>query len=398
MESGERLGYLFSLVERNVSNEEIEQAGLPAITIGTSPGQAFTIRGEAYYLLHDLAEEIARSTHLGPGLSLEGARHLLQRACDRSLVDGADAAAEWLRRTLAGSPGRWIVVRPLAIGMPETVIHVGRCRIQRGLPPGLPFDPPDHVRSAFPAHSISSEVEAWDEDAAVLTATKNFEEAFAILRPCDRHGQPLLGSDLLVTDGERMTFAPSRGMPLHLFQCVSSEGELIFGGVRAMSEAARRPSSAQTDWERRTITAARWVSKGLDASWPSDALVSFMIALEALFLPPKGAHRKKEQLSAAISKRVRLRSMTPEAFRDWLKDVYDRRNDIVHESLAFDDEIEVDRLGDVAWIAVGWAAAHLNPYHRREQRPCTTLDEVLKCDPIQAKVEGEAEPTSEIGM
>ena len=70
----EQLQTLFSMIERNLSHEEIERGGVPAITIGTRPGETFTLRGDAYYLLRNLSERLARPGYAAPGLSLEGAR------------------------------------------------------------------------------------------------------------------------------------------------------------------------------------------------------------------------------------------------------------------------------------------------------------------------------------
>ena len=118
---------------------------------------------------------------------------------------------------------------------------------------------------------------------------------------------------------------------------------------------------------------------GIEATWPGEALVSFMTALEALLVTStKG--EKKSKIARTASRVTQLRGMSTVELEDWLKTLYLRRNEVIHQSLSFDDEIEVDRLADVAWICVRWAANHLRPFHGLADHPCESLKEALECD------------------
>lgn len=72
--------------------------------------------------------------------------------------------------------------------------------------------------------------------------------------------------------------------------------------------------------------------------------------------------------------------MSPDELANWLEDLYEHRNDVIHESVSYDDEIQVDRLADVAWLCVRWASSHLQPFHAFSDRPCESLEEVRECD------------------
>lgn len=249
----DEVGRLFSLVERDVTYKEIEEGGSPAITIGVRTGDTYTLRGDAYYLLEDLSEMIARPGYAAPGLSLEGARTVLIGACSRSLREGNDSATAWLLEKLASTPERWTVIRPVNLTARDTPFVVGGARIQRGLPDGARDENNELLRADFPAFSISCDVEAWDRDAAILFADRVFLESIAVLQLADRSGQPLVGSAAVTVSEGQQIYSHTTHRSGSVLSAVTSAGELL-GSLGALSAAAEKET--QTEWERRTLAAA----------------------------------------------------------------------------------------------------------------------------------------------
>ena len=139
------------------------------------------------------------------------------------------------------------------------------------------------------------------------------------------------------------------------------------GSTRRMRRSPPRLNneSQRTDWERRVLAAVRWVARAIATTWPSEALIANMVALESLFVEGQNVRKKGKAIAEALTERVVLNQLTTDQQRDWLSDIYQRRNEAVHEGRQYADDLETDRLTDLAWWAVHWGLWHLNPLHAR---------------------------------
>jgi hypothetical protein len=146
----------------------------------------------------------------------------------------------------------------------------------------------------------------------------------------------------------------------------------------ALSSVARKSEAERTDWERRTLAAARWLSKGMATDWPSDAVTSMIVCLETLFSAGKKQRRKAEPVADAVSSLLpTVRPMTKKEQRKWLLTIFQRRTDAAHEGRDMPTDVDLARLAFLGWLAVTWAANHLVAHHSPRGRPCETFEQAL---------------------
>jgi hypothetical protein len=354
---------------------------IPSLKVGIGE-EGFTLRGEGYYALIDAVEAVARSALSGGGLSRREAENYLLSGCREFLEHGADSAVKRLTEKLMMPVRTWRVIKPGRMFFQAPRITIGACELQRGLPDAPAGNPwTDFIQKDFPAFSISTSVEAHDVDAAIRLADQRFSEALAVMQLSDPRGEAVLGAPVLVVaddGGYSYNHLPQHDLDLE--QIADRSGNL-WPHARALSAAAAKPEDDRSDWERRALAAARWLSKAIVSRWPSDSLVSLMVALESLFVESRTVGEKGRTIAQEVSRRWVLRSMTQDAERAWLEELYRRRNDAVHEGRNFLSDLDVDRLKNLVWLAVGWAAHHLDPHHRRDQVPCSTFQEALADHP-----------------
>jgi len=233
---------------------------------------------------------------------------------------------------------------------------------------------PDWWLADFPAFSITTEVLAVDDHAAIELAGRRFSDALAILQLGDVRGKPVLGrSVILVSDRGDMSYNPDPVPSLRADQAFDAHGNL--GPVEgALSQAAYKSLAEQTDWERRCLAAARWLTNGVSSAWSADAVLSLTVALETLFVKDRSVANKGQAIADGVSTRWTVEGLSQEAQHEWLVNVYRKRNDAVHEGRDLPVDLDVGRLTFLTWIATRWAGEHLLPEHR-EGGPCRTFDE-----------------------
>lgn len=369
------LSKLFQMTERDAHVGDSDQLG---VTVG-SRGDFITVRGDAFHLLHDIADALAQPASESGGPSAREAESLILRACRRYFDDGETEALDWLDSKLSEVPSRWTVIRPTTIRQMAQQVVLGECRFQRGLP-NLPIDPPDDWKRAFPAFTVSVQVQARDEDSAEVVAALKFAEALAVVQLADRGSVNFLGPARVLLRDDGIGFfrtGPPGGTSMDY---LGGRNGTLFPRFQALSDALVKPQ--RTDWESRTLTAARWLRKALETEWPNDSLISQMVALEALFVRESSGKERGVQIAEAVSAKLPpLRTKTRDEQEKWIKTLYTSRSRASHYAGQFENEAEIDRLADLTFTAVGWAAAHLNPLHRRARQPCQTQKEALSCDP-----------------
>lgn len=353
-----------------------EDSTEPFIEVGVRAGEMFTIAGEGFYLLEDLAEELATPAATG-GLSVSSVRDALLGAAGEWLRSGEAAAFEYLQQRLDVSASTWLIVRPIRSDQQVGLLSVGRCTFQRGLPAQSDSPWPSHYERHFPHFSVATHVQARDSESAKAVAAQNVAEALAILRLTrwSWRGRADLG-EWVAMKGENLFRLETVGVSVQASSMVDQSGR-FWPHLDALSAAAAKPSDAQTDWERRTLAAARWLDEGTSSSWPSDSLVAMMVALEALFVRGKSQSKKGAVIAAEVSDRWRIGGMTREQQVAWLNDLYAHRNEAVHEGRHYENEINVSRLHVLCWQAVSWATGHLRPLHGLKSSPCVSQVEAL---------------------
>jgi hypothetical protein len=177
---------------------------------------------------------------------------------------------------------------------------------------------------------------------------------------------------------------PGRSAVHHSYDGSILDGRWYGGGGKLISPYAQlsnafaKPEDGRTDWERRTVAATRWLSRASRSTTAADRLVSVMVALEALFIRDRTEQVKGTTIARRMSERIRRSSMSREVQEAWVADLYQRRNDAVHEGREHLNDLEVEELLDMARFTVQFAAEHLTSRHSR-RRACRTFDEAMGC-------------------
>jgi hypothetical protein len=351
----------------------------PAITVGLGP-DAFSLQGHAYGLLVVLAASLSAPALKKGGLSHDEARESLLRACYVAKRDGPDAALAFVESLLERPARSWLVIRPMRTALPGDAFEIGSCRIHRGLPKELGFGTDWLGAEDFPALMISSSVMARDDDSAALIAEQRIGEALGLLHSFDPDGSPTIGEARAIVDEEgALKVNPDPRRAFHLDTFIAKDGSLPTRLVPTSRGAAKAPDE-RTDWERRVIAAARWFSKGMSSPWPSEKLVSLFVALEVLFIAGKTEpHDKKTRIADRVTQRLTVEGRSADEAKEWIKGLYDRRNEAVHEARDFLDDFEVAELGKLVWQSLHWAMDHLLTEHRRDGRVCESFEQVMEC-------------------
>jgi len=221
---------------------------------------------------------------------------------------------------------------------------------------------------------ITTDIVARDEYTAAVLADQTFGEATSVLEVTSLGSQAQLDSRLILVRGDgKITDRPRRRMPARVGTLVAPDGEPL-PPYYQLSRAAVNP--ARTDWEQRVLAASRWYSSGIASPWPSQALVTFMNALEALFIDKRHEPNKGASIARRGARLVLLPGTTEADRMTWLVHLYRQRNSAVHQGIEYRNEIEVETLADFTLAAIGWAADHLDAQHRDPPAICLTADEV----------------------
>jgi hypothetical protein len=352
---------------------------VPTITVGFGP-DAFSLRGRAFELLEELTGALSAPALGGGGLSRDEAREFLLKGCYLAKREGGDAALAAVESWLDRPTRKWVVLRPFRAPLPGEPFEVGSSEIRRGLPDEWGLGSDWLGSEDFPALVVLAAVMARDDDSAAVLGEQRIGETFGLLHAFDPDGVPTIGDARGIwDDAGTLRVNPDPRRAFHLNTFIGIDGSLPPRLIPA-SLAAAKPADERTDWERRVIAASRWFSKGMSSPWPSEKLVSLFVALEALFVLGKAEpHDKKTRIADRLTDRLEVEGRPKDEAREWIKGLYDRRNDAVHEARDYLDDFEVAELGKLVWRSLHWAMDHLVPEHRRDGRVCETFEKVMEC-------------------
>ena len=115
----------------------------------------------------------------------------------------------------------------------------------------------------------------------------------------------------------------------------------------------------------------------MSTTWHSEALSASMSALECILIEGMHQHRKGREIGGKVTALYVLRGFEPPTQRDWLEDLYKRRNDVIREGASLTEDLDVARVLELTKAVVRWAVHHLNPYHRVPNEPCLTYGDVF---------------------
>jgi hypothetical protein len=337
-------------------------------------------QGESLSLFRTLQRRLAGSTHQG-GVSPKEAETLLQETAALAVRAPYQTAEAWLIRQVESPLGEWLVVdRIEGLDVPLPRVTVGRSDYYRGLPGRLRRKHRIKSMETYGFHPpfVTTTVTARDDKAAYVVAAERFAESGAILDLIDRRRLGEGSYYALRSDGAGKFSFTREGWIMGIHG-LDANGRLAPPYLQ-LSRAARREEAERSDWERRVLAACRWCSLSARSPWPADRLVSLMVALESLFLEgSKVRHNKGHEIAKQVTKRLLLRDMTQGEQETWMRGLYQRRNDAVHEGREYEEDLEVERLSDLANYATLWAAYHLVPSHRPSRRSCRTFAAAMRC-------------------
>lgn len=373
---------LFERIRPGIGDDGSEPVGSrPVRQVGLGPG-AFYLDDAAHRKHKSIVQRLSKSAMVHGGASDEAADRLVTKACHLALDESPDAAVEWLASALAAGMRRWVIGEQTLAAFDAAQIQIGRCMLHQtdavaatiGAAPGFH----EAAERLLGGRVITTEVEAFDAESARWRASDAFEEANSIMLLLSsrvRYGLP--GEYFAVGDDGSWSTHHSYAAhsPLLALSRIDGDGRLP-PGYRELSAAARKTHDDRTEWESRTLGAARWYLQALVTRFPSASLVAGMTALEALLLKPNTA-RKAEGLADQMSKfGAKVAGVPDHEVAGWLKGLYQiGRNPATHEASFYRDEREVARLLDLVHSVVQWAVWHLSDMHRIPNAVCKTMDE-----------------------
>jgi hypothetical protein len=221
----------------------------------------------------------------------------------------------------------------------------------------------------FKGPVIVAEVWALEEEFAYRRGRDIFEESRSVLMLACAYPRPVRPPRAVIDVDGHGTFSTGAEESF-IFRHSDPRDDLWF--VRGLERAARREPDQRTDWEARALAACRWFRRARLSDWPSETLAAAMTALECLFVKSKGP--KGSVIAARIGADWVFAEFSREQMKKWIKDLYQRRNDAVHEGMNYLEDFEVDRLIALVDHAVRWAAWHLDDDHDHLEgyRACQT--------------------------
>jgi hypothetical protein len=346
------------------------------------PGGTYLVEGDALALRRSLRRTLAGKSRRELGLSGDEAGVLLRQACDDAVAGTIKEAVANLVSALDAPIDEWTVAEPVEIFLPGESLRVGHAtytsRIPRSVARKRTLDLGGE-RFKPPIAYLKVKARGWQ--TARILAAERFAESEAILDLIDRPKLDRVVSEtMLLRRREGSGHFSFNRSPWLISEGYVDERGRLEPPFRQLSRAAAKDEDARSDWERRVLAATRWLSRGLRTSWPADRLAATMVALECLFVAGmREPGQKGARIAARLSKRFTLNEMTEEEQVEWLEGLYKARNASVHEGREFVDDLDVDRLSELARHVVRELSVHLIAGHRYARHSCRTFDEAMRC-------------------
>lgn len=343
-------------------------------------GDLLVLRGEALEILDDLKERLARPALREGGPSPSAVDKMLIDACVKAATNEPNPI-DHLREEIERSPQEWLVADQLPTYRPlKRNLEIGSCQLVGKVPQliaqAFRFD---DLEERFGGGALVTTVKARDEHSARQVAHDRFEETRAILNLIGSRGpdSPALGAIRIDGPGGSLSHPDKR--EVFSMQLVNEDGSL-HPGYAELSIAAAKHDDQRSDWEQRCLAAARWYLVGSRSVWPSAILTACITSLECLVLAGSEEDKGKE-VAEMVGRLLKRRGMTQSKLRRWIRNLYSRRNEVVHAGRDFRDELDAERLLPVVYTLIRWSLSHLTEFHRDyiggPRGPCETYDEVM---------------------
>ena len=382
-----------SRIER-ASSTDVRELWEPLIQLGHGD-EAILIRGEALAIYNSLVHDLASSAFEQGGHQGEGIEKLLNEACVLAAGDGDDPAVERFFEQLDRESAPWLVAGRLRGITPARDFDIGTCRITQSLEGLIDGKPITGFKSP---PFISTTVMAKDRQSAEVVAMDRFGEIGAILALSDLNRSRPVRPLITRSGGDTASFGSGRHGSFITGLAVNPVREerdvpALTPEYQILSDAAALPHGDRPDWPKRVIAAARWLYRAMETTWVSEALSTSMSALECLLIAGMSEHQKGKTIAERATRLYLFREYNSlEDQTDWLREMYRRRNDVVHEGASVTEDLDVLRVMDLTKLIARWGVHHLSPYHRTPNGSCMTFQEVFDSmrhqDPL-ARLDGD---------
>jgi hypothetical protein len=335
----------------------------------------------------EAADALAQSALVHGGWHEEAVETMVVEACVIARSDGTDAALGYIGDELNSGLRMWRVGERISAHVYNRVNEVphvvGRCYLSKEIrfwagradrSPGR--DALGESLDAYRPAVLVTDVQAHDEASARWRASESFAEARAILLLAS--GSPpygVLRPHFVLDDADGLRIQGD-GDPIMVVHRVLADGSL-WPGYQELSQAAAKDDEDRTDWERRTLGAARWYQRAVLDNWPAASLVAAMSAIEAvLCFPGERVNKDRHIADRLIRYDAKVRGVRDQDRRQWFTSLYGRwRNNAIHDARFYLEERDIERLVEVSEAVVHWAVQHLDSEHHPHRRPCTTIQE-----------------------
>lgn len=346
-------------------------------------GRTLVVSAAGWVTARRLAHEIADAT--GGAMRHPTAQRLVGQAVEDAVLRDVAFVASRLSSLVAQSLVPFLVVAEFRDNVRGRDITIGTCTISHA-GHDLPGETTLTVVGLTPP-TIATSVRALDDEAARVAAREAFGEARAILAVADGRPWKVGPRAVVVQQPSGGVGTATSSDQLNSWPAVNEapyRRELV-PGFHELSLAAAKPIASRTDWEGRTLAAARWYHRASTTAWYSEAVAAAISALEVLLLDP---HEPDEDGPSNLSMLRRRIKQTMGVFdhfsnhgeqKRWLHARYTDRNNALHGGHPPVSDLEVERLLSIVSYACRWALWHLNPFHRAPEYSCASLDEILVC-------------------
>jgi hypothetical protein len=336
---------------------------------------AIKIEGDNFARLQSLTNLLSAPALLEGGPSKIAVDDAIIRSCRIALEQGNGAGVLWLDEWLGRPLEDWTIGRSIRGHFPVSPLQVGRSEIHTSLPESFNLTEDSAQRmllSTVHLPIIFTIVGAKDADAAIRRGLDIIEESLSVLALMDQHASHRHAVAYFPI-GHRAGFRTGSDENF----TIRFASTLDDSPIEGLHKAAATTANARSDWQGRALSAARWYRKASNTIWPAESLSASMTALESVIIKDFTTRHKGTAIADFISPKLSVAGMDAGSMHSWIKGLYQRRNEAVHNGVDYLEDIEVEKLLAVVDRVTRWASDHLNQSHGHSSRrgPCQTFDE-----------------------